>query len=111
MASIQVKNRSFVDSSFLNLSCSPLLKQLYTNRGITSENELDTSTKSLLASKQLKGIQQACELIYQALLSSQKIIVVGDFDADGATSTALSILALRTLGFTNIDYLIPNRCD
>ncbi len=111
MASIQVKNRSFVDSGFLNLSCSPLLKQLYANRGITSESELDTSTKSLLQSKQLKGIHQACELLYQALLSSQKIIVIGDFDADGATSTALSILALRMLGFTNIDYLIPNRFD
>ena len=111
MASIQVKNRSFVDSSFLSLSCSPLLKQLYANRGIRSENELDTSTKSLLPGKQLKGIEQACELLYQALLASQKVIVVGDFDADGATSTALTILALRALGFTNIDYLIPNRFD
>lgn len=111
MAPIQVKNRNSVDSSFLNLSCSPLLKQLYANRGIKNATELDTSTKNLLPSKQLKGIQQACELLYEALLSAQKIIVIGDFDADGATSTALSILALRKLGFTNVDYLIPNRFD
>ena len=111
MTSIQVKNRSFVDSSFLNLSCSPLLKQLYANRGITCEKELDTSTRNLLPGRELKGIEQACELLYDALLSSEKIIVVGDFDADGATSTALTILALRSLGFTNIDYLIPNRFD
>lgn len=111
MAPIQIKNRSFVDSSFLNLPCSPLLKQLYANRGITAPSELDTNTRSLLQSSLLKGIEQACELLYKALLSSQKIIVIGDFDADGATSTALSILALRSLGFTNVDYLIPNRFD
>ena len=111
MASIQVKNRNVADSSFLTLSCSTLLKQLYANRGITSENELDTSTRNLIPGRQLKGIEQACELLYDALLASRKIIVVGDFDADGATSTALTILALRSLGFTNIDYLIPNRFD
>lgn len=111
MASIQVKNRPFVDSSFLNLSCSPLLKQLYAARGVRCASELETSTRSLLPSTQLKGIEQACELLFQALNSAQKIIVVGDFDADGATSTALSILALRALGFTQIDYLIPNRFD
>ncbi|MEH6453465.1 MAG: single-stranded-DNA-specific exonuclease RecJ [Psychromonas sp.] len=111
MTSIQVKNRVSVDSGFLNLSCSPLLKQLYVNRGIVDEGELDNSTKTLLHAQQLKGIEQACELLYSSLLTSQKIIVVGDFDADGATSTALSILALRALGFTNIDYLIPNRFD
>ncbi|WP_026339405.1 single-stranded-DNA-specific exonuclease RecJ [Psychromonas ossibalaenae] len=111
MTPIQVKTRIPVDCGFLNLSCSALLKQLYANRGINSALELDNSTRNLLAASQLKGINEACELLYQALLSSQKIIVVGDFDADGATSTALSILALRALGFSNIDYLIPNRFD
>ena len=111
MSSIKVSNRTHVDASFLNLSCSPLLKQLYANRGVAHESELDNSTKTLLHAKQLKGIDDACELLYQALLSSRKIVVVGDFDADGATSTALSVLALRSLGFTNIDYLVPNRFD
>ena len=111
MASIQVKNRPHSDASFLNLPCSPLLKQLYANRGVTSEHELDNSTKTLLHAKQLKGMDSACELLYQALLSAKKIVVVGDFDADGATSTALSMLAFRSLGFTQIDYLVPNRFD
>ena len=111
MASIQVKNRPHVDASFLNLSCSPLLQQLYANRAISDEHELDNSTKTLLHAKQLMGIDAACKLLYQALLSSKKIVVVGDFDADGATSTALSMLAFRALGFTNIDYLVPNRFD
>jgi single-stranded-DNA-specific exonuclease len=111
MPTVQVKKRSVLDPVPINLSCSPLLTQLYINRGISSASELDNSTQSLLHAQQLKGITTACELLYQALLTSQKIIVVGDFDADGATSTALSILALRGLGFTNIDYLIPNRFD
>ncbi|ABM04989.1 exonuclease RecJ [Psychromonas ingrahamii 37] len=111
MPTVQVKNRTVLDPVPINLTCSPLLTQLYINRGISSASELDNSTQSLLHAQQLKGITTACELLYQALLSSQKIIVVGDFDADGATSTALSILALRGLGFTNIDYLIPNRFD
>ncbi|WP_372882747.1 single-stranded-DNA-specific exonuclease RecJ [Psychromonas sp.] len=111
MPTVQVTKRPTIASASISLPCSPLLKQLYLNRGIKSAEELDNSTKSLLHAQQLKGITEACELLYQALLSSQKIIVVGDFDADGATSTALSILALRGLGFTNIDYLIPNRFD
>ena len=111
MSVIQVKKRPIIDASALHLPCSPLLKQLYANRGITNELELDTSTKLLLAAKQLKSIDLACALLYEALLSSKKIIIVGDFDADGATSTALSILALRSLGFTNVDYVIPNRFD
>lgn len=111
MASIQVKKRKIVDCSFLDLSCSPLLKQLYANRGIASSTELDTRTLNLIPGNKLKGMGQACNLLFGALQSNQKIVVVGDFDADGATSTALSILALRALGYTNIDYLIPNRFD
>ncbi|MCP5077459.1 MAG: single-stranded-DNA-specific exonuclease RecJ, partial [Psychromonas sp.] len=111
MSSIQVKHRPSVDASFLNLSCSPLLTQLYANRGINSEADLDNSTKTLLHPKLLKGVDKACELLYDSLISNQKIVVVGDFDADGATSTALSMLAFRMLGFTHIDYLVPNRFD
>lgn len=111
MASIQVKQRDLVCCDFLDIPSSPLLKQLYASRGIKNRSELDTRTQKLLSSRSLKGINEACELLYQALLSSQKIVVVGDFDADGATSTALSVLALRMLGFTQVDYLIPNRFD
>ena len=60
MSSIKVSNRTHVDASFLNLSCSPLLKQLYANRGVAHESELDNSTKTLLHAKQLKGIDDAC---------------------------------------------------
>jgi len=107
----QVQQRLQCDTSLLSLSCSPLLTKLYANRGITAESELDNSTKTLIHANQLMGMSDACELLYQAYLNKQKIIIIGDFDADGATSTALSVLSLRSLGFQNVDYLIPNRFD
>tara|TARA_R110001583_G_scaffold76863_3_gene209898 strand:- start:1153 stop:2883 length:1731 start_codon:yes stop_codon:yes gene_type:complete len=107
----QVQQRLQSDSSLLSLSCSPLLTKLYASRGITADSELDNSTKTLIHANQLKGMSSACELLYQAYLTRKKIIIIGDFDADGATSTALSVLSLRALGFQNIDYLIPNRFD
>jgi single-stranded-DNA-specific exonuclease len=107
----QVQHRLQCDTSLLSLSCSPLLTKLYANRGITADSELDNSTKTLIHANQLMGMGDACELLYQAYLNKQKIIIIGDFDADGATSTALSVLSLRSLGFQNVDYLIPNRFD
>jgi len=107
----QIQQRPQVDTSLLSLACSPLLTQLYASRGITSHTELDNSTKNLIHAKRLKGITEACELLYQAYLQHKKIIIVGDFDADGATSTALSVLSLKSLGFQHVDYLVPNRFD
>ncbi|MGJ8580859.1 MAG: single-stranded-DNA-specific exonuclease RecJ [Psychromonas sp.] len=108
----QVQQRPLqCDDSVLSLSCSPLLTKLYASRGITANAELDNSTKTLIHANQLKGMSAACDLLYQAYLTQQKIIIVGDFDADGATSTALSVLSLRALGFQQVDYLVPNRFD
>ena len=107
----EVQQRLQCDSSLLSLSCSPLLTKLYANRGIIADSELDNSTKTLIHANQLMGMEEACELLYQAYLTKQKIIIIGDFDADGATSTALSMLSLKALGFQNVDYLIPNRFD
>lgn len=107
----KVQQRSAVQTPLDSLASSPLLARLYASRGIASDSELDNRTQTLLHAKQLKGIQQASELLYQAFLQQQKVLVVGDFDADGATSTALSILCLRHLGFAHVDYLIPNRFD
>ena len=90
----QVQQRLQHDTSLLSLSCSPLLTKLYANRGITADSELDNSTKTLIHANQLKGMGEACELLYQAYLKGKKIIIVGDFDADGATATALAMRAL-----------------
>lgn len=88
-----------------------LLRRIYRARGIKNEQQLEKTMKGLLSYQQLSGIEQAVELLFIAIKSGTRIIIVGDFDADGATSTALSVLALRMLGCRNVDYLIPNRFD
>lgn len=93
------------------ISENALLDRLYRARHIKNTQELDRTLKSMLNPNQLHGIEQAVNLLLEAYRQQQKIVIVGDFDADGATSTALSVLALRQLGFTDVDYLVPNRFE
>lgn len=88
-----------------------LLQRIYASRGVQTEDELDKSLKTMLPFHLLKGIEAACERLEQALSQQQKILIVGDFDADGATSTAVAIKALRALGATQVEYLVPNRFE
>lgn len=88
-----------------------ILSAIFLHRGIESLDELATGAKDLLHFNQLNGIQAAVELLFTGLQSQQKIVIIGDFDADGATSTALCMLALRDLGFNSVQYLVPNRFD
>lgn len=94
-----------------SVSNHPLLDRLYRARHIQNTKELDRTLKSMLNPNQLYGIDQAVNLLVEAYQQQQKIVIVGDFDADGATSTALSVLALRQLGFSDVDYLVPNRFE
>ncbi|KIE92183.1 putative single-stranded-DNA-specific exonuclease [Actinobacillus pleuropneumoniae] len=93
----------------VTLSENPLLNRLYQSRGINSVQELERSLQYLYRPQQLANIEQAVSLLIDAFKQQSRIVIVGDFDADGATSTALTILALRQLGFKNVDYLIPDR--
>ena len=93
------------------VSEAPLLDRLYRARHIKNSQELDRTLKCMLNPNKLHGIERAVELLLEAYRQQQKIIIVGDFDADGATSTALTVLALRQLGFNDVDYLLPNRFE
>ena len=87
----------------------PLLSRLYISRGVKSESELELSLSELLPFQDLKGIGAAINLLQQALLLQQRILIIGDFDADGATSSALAMKALAGFGARNVGYLVPNR--
>nr|WP_040216356.1 single-stranded-DNA-specific exonuclease RecJ [Haemophilus parahaemolyticus] len=87
----------------------PLLNRLYQSRGIQSAQELERTLKFLHRPQQLAGIAQAVGILVQAYKKQSRIVIVGDFDADGATSTALTLLALRQFGFSQVEYLIPDR--
>ncbi len=110
-AQIQLRRRKVDDSAELAEDLPPLLRRLYASRGVRKASELERSVKGMLPWQQLTGIDEAVSHLYQALREGLRIIVVGDFDADGATSTALSVLALRALGCENVSYLVPNRFD
>ncbi len=87
----------------------PLLARLYAMRGLTAADELDYSLARLAPLSALENIDEAAALVIAN--RNKSIIVVGDYDVDGATSTALVIRSLRTFGFTDVDYLVPNRFD
>lgn len=106
---MQIRRRSPVSVEHLPDSINPTLKQIYATRGITSEQQLERSAKALLHYKDMSGVGDAVRILADALAQSKRIIIVGDFDADGATSTALSMLALGMMGCKNHDYLVPNR--
>ncbi|AAP96159.1 single-stranded-DNA-specific exonuclease RecJ [[Haemophilus] ducreyi] len=93
----------------LTLSANPLLNRLYQSRNIATLHDLERGLEYLHRPQLLANIDQAVALLIEAFQTDMRIVIVGDFDADGATSTALTILALRQLGFAKVDYLIPDR--
>ncbi|CUX97337.1 single-stranded-DNA-specific exonuclease RecJ [Candidatus Hoaglandella endobia] len=108
----ELRRRPLRDITVLaQADCPPLLKRLYAQRGVKSVGELERSLHGLLAYQNLLGIEQAVNLLINALVDQRKFLVVGDFDVDGATSTALTVLALRQLGAQAVDFLVPNRFE
>jgi single-stranded-DNA-specific exonuclease len=87
----------------------PVLWRAYAARGIRSTDELDVGLERLTPVGHLDGVEPAVELLVKR--RGQAILVVGDFDADGATSTALIVRALRAWGFAAVDFLVPNRFE
>ena len=107
MTQIQIKQRPYLTRPENIQGVSPFIAQILARRGVQSEQELELKLKHLLVPN-LKGLPQAIELLDQALDQQKKIVIVGDYDADGATSTALMVLALREMG-AQVNYLVPDR--
>lgn len=104
----QIKRREgMLTDAFAHLH--PLLQRLYTARHIRSTEELERQLAHLHPYHSLLNIDQAVACLAEALTQNQKILIVGDFDADGATSTTIAMRALRSFGSTQVAYLVPNR--
>ncbi len=88
---------------------SPLLGRLFAARGLKSIIELDHSLRGLLPPYGLKGIQDAAEIVATAIEAESTILIVGDFDADGATGCALLVSSLKAMGAASVTYLVPDR--
>ncbi|AXY58158.1 single-stranded-DNA-specific exonuclease RecJ [Acinetobacter chinensis] len=107
MSKIQIKQRPFLTRPENFQGVSPFIAQILARRGVESEQQLELKLKHLLALA-MKGLDQAIQLMDQAIDQQKKIVIVGDYDADGATSTALMVLALREMG-AQVQYLVPDR--
>ncbi|WP_100656304.1 single-stranded-DNA-specific exonuclease RecJ [Alteromonas flava] len=93
------------------LDYHPILKRIFLSRKVSSPEQLATGAAGLLSYTTLKGMDRAVELLATALEQQQAISIVGDFDADGATSTALCLLALTAMGAKHVDHVVPNRFE
>ncbi len=89
----------------------PVIKRVLSHRNINSPEEIDYALGKLTGFNQLMGIEPAVALVVNAIKKKHKILIVGDFDADGATSTAVCMRALKMLGHTQVSFLVPNRFD
>ncbi|MFC1685041.1 single-stranded-DNA-specific exonuclease RecJ [Pseudomonadota bacterium] len=106
-----IRHQLLADPAGLPEALHPVLRRIYAARGITRAEELEQGLERLLPLSQLKGVEQAAELLHRQLEQGGRILIVGDFDADGATSCALAMRALRLMGAAEVCYLVPNRFD
>ncbi|CAG0987441.1 Single-stranded-DNA-specific exonuclease RecJ [Burkholderiales bacterium] len=88
----------------------PVLARVFAARGITEARELDLVLADLPSWQELKGISAAAARLAQAIEAKERLLIVADYDADGATACALGVLALRAMG-AEVDYLVPNRFE
>nr|WP_314369560.1 single-stranded-DNA-specific exonuclease RecJ [uncultured Acinetobacter sp.] len=107
MTMIQIQQRPFLTRPEQFQGVPTFIAEILARRGVQSEQELELKLKHLL-SPDLKGLDQAVELVDQAIDQKKQIVIIGDYDADGATSTALMILVLKEMG-ANVEYLVPDR--
>lgn len=100
-----------VSNELQNSNLHPLLKKIYANRGVTRLKQVNYSLNELIDYSLLKDIDVAADIVASAIVEQKSILVVGDFDADGATSCAVMMRSLKAFGLLRFDYLVPNRFD
>src|SRR3990167_269947 len=102
--------RSYEQNKLATLSSIPaLLQRIYAARDVRSIADIDRSLSALLPFRDLMDSEKAAARLIEAILNQETILIIGDFDADGATSTAVALIALRSFGAKNVDFLVPNR--
>lgn len=106
----RIVRRSVSENALLELSALPaLLQRIYATRNVRSLSDLDRSLSALLPFSDLQDSEKAAIRLVHAIKQQENILIIGDFDADGATATAVAVAALRAFGAKNVDFLVPNR--
>ncbi|HKE43383.1 MAG TPA: single-stranded-DNA-specific exonuclease RecJ [Steroidobacteraceae bacterium] len=104
-----IRRRTGAPAADFGPGLHPVLRRVYAARGLTHSDELALSLDRLLPVRTLEGLDAAVTVLLEHLDTGSRVLVVGDFDADGATSSALLVRGLKRLGFANVGYLVPNR--
>lgn len=105
-----VERTAVADATAALPSLPPLLSRLYAVRGVVSDEQAKLGLDALPAPT-MKSMEAAVSALVEAISEGKRLLVVGDFDCDGATSTALALLGLRMLGAADVDFLVPNRFE
>ena len=104
----QIKQRHY-DNTITGLHASPLLNRIYAARGINNATQLDLALTHMLEPAGLSNIELASDLLLTAISQNKRIVVVGDFDCDGATGTAVAVRGLQLLGAKQVFFKVPHR--
>ena len=107
MTSMEIRRRA-PNAGTIAADLHPVLRRVYAARGIEHHSDLDLSLERLLPVGSLAGLDAAAQLLAEHRAGG-RVLIIGDFDADGATSTALVVRALRALHFAHVDFLVPDR--
>jgi single-stranded-DNA-specific exonuclease len=108
LSATQIRRRSAAAPDGFVADIHPILRRVYAARGLQTDADLDLSLDRLLPVGSLEGVEPAAQLLARHR-STGRVLVIGDFDADGATSTALVVRALRAMRFAHVDFLVPDR--
>ena len=109
--SVAIVRRTYdLSSCAFTPDMDPLMARIYSARGVHSQDDLPRQLQQLNDYRQMKDSDKATQILADAIINRQRLLIVGDFDCDGATSSALGVLALRSMGGI-ADYLVPNRFE
>ena len=111
MTDAEIKRRDPPLDVELPASLHPVLRRVFAARGIRTAADLDISLDGLHRTELLAGVDAAVDLLVAAITETRRILIVADFDADGATSCAVAIRALTAMGAHNVEFLVPNRFE
>ncbi|RMG38026.1 MAG: single-stranded-DNA-specific exonuclease RecJ [Gammaproteobacteria bacterium] len=106
-----IRRREVVNEAALPADLPRVLRRVYAARGVTDGAELERSLNGMIPPDRMTGAREAARLLADLIERGGRLLVVGDFDADGATSCALCLLAIRAMGHAEVDFLVPNRFD
>ena len=110
---MQIKQRQYDEKVVNDLAMqglNPLLARLYAARGLVDIKETETSLAQIIPPQQLTNSGEMARLLADAIAQNKKLLVIGDYDADGATATAVAVKGLSSMG-AKVDFLVPNRFE